>query len=159
MKREICLRGRSRRRLRVYVGFLLLTSLILNSGCPGGGGPTISLPKAPCKTTEIIVSDIMLTAHDTSGQTLFGFKFCLKCPAGEQGTPISNVAVTISVPGVNVPPQTVTSGPDGCVQATVTKAAVDVGTGLDLNGKPVKITIEGTDGKKDLPGPFTLSGT
>jgi hypothetical protein len=144
----------SRTSSRVWATLLVLPSLILITGCPWG--TTVTVPKAACKTTDIIVDNVGLTVAKNDIYAEFTFDFCLKCP-GEPPTPIANVPVTITVPGVNVSfPASLTTDTNGCVRAQTRKAITDVGTPTALNGKPVTITVEGTDGKKALPGPFSI---
>lgn len=145
-------------RQQASIWILLLVITMTATGCKKGS-VTVSV-KAPCNTAVVQITDVTLEAHTTSNQTFFEFDFCVKCPGGQenQGVPVANLPVTISVEGTGVS-QTVTSDANGCVKATSHKAVVDVGKGEDLNGKPVKITLEGSDGKKEIPGTFTLKGS
>jgi hypothetical protein len=152
MKSDPGQRPQPLRTLRIAGGLLLLLAVFIFAGCPG---PTIKV-KAPCQTSEIIVSNVSLKAHDTAGQTIFDFSFCLACP-GEHPVPIAGVPVTITVPGSNKTFDA-TSDTSGCVKSAGSRASIDVGNGTAINGKSVKISLEGSDGKKDLPGNYIIKG-
>ena len=147
----------------VTLAFLLCLSLLFR--CGGSGSVTVQTPKAPCKTTDIKLTgpsgpDPTFKVGTTSGQTFFTFDFCINCPgAGEGATvaPVAGLPVTVSLPGINLPAQTAKSDSNGCVHIEIIKASIDVGDEDHDSGKTVIIKLEGSDGTKDLPGPYTLA--